>query len=79
MSTLLTHLNSLPVPEQVMFARRCKTSVGYIRKAVSKGQRFDVALCISFERESGGAVRCEEVRPDVDWSFLRGSKHKRAA
>lgn len=29
--------------------------------------------CIEIERASGGAVRCEELRPDVDWAYLRAS------
>lgn len=27
--------------------------------------------CPDIERATGGAVRCEEMRPDVDWAFLR--------
>lgn len=29
------------------------------------------ARCPSIERATGGAVRCEELRADVDWSYLR--------
>lgn len=34
-------------------------------------------LCPAIERattEAGSPVRCEELRPDVDWSVLRGTK-----
>jgi DNA-binding transcriptional regulator YdaS (Cro superfamily) len=27
--------------------------------------------CPAIERATGGAVRCEELRPDVEWSVLR--------
>ena len=27
--------------------------------------------CPDIERATGGAVRCEELRPDVDWNYLR--------
>ena len=27
--------------------------------------------CPSIERATRGAVRCEDLRPDVDWSVLR--------
>ena len=27
--------------------------------------------CPTIERVTGGAVRCEELRPDVEWSVLR--------
>lgn len=28
--------------------------------------------CPDIERMTDGAVRCEDLRPDVDWSVLRG-------
>ncbi len=29
--------------------------------------------CPDIERATNGAVRCEDLRPDVDWSVLRNS------
>ena len=29
--------------------------------------------CPDIERATGGTVRCEELRPDVDWNYLRTS------
>lgn len=29
--------------------------------------------CPSIERLTSGAVRCEQICPDVDWAFLRGT------
>lgn len=78
MDKLLTHLNSMDPVDQQAFAKRCGTSVGYIRKAVSIGQKLGESLVISIERESAGAVTCEELRPDVDWAYLRGTKRNRA-
>ena len=44
-----------------------------VRKASSQ-------VCINIERETAGAVRCEDLRPDVDWAFLRGTaKPQKAA
>lgn len=34
--------------------------------------------CPAIERATSGAVRCEELRPDVDWSVLRGTSRKLA-
>lgn len=73
MDKLLTYLNSLPKAERQGFVTRCITSEGYLRKAISKGQRLGESLCINLDRESGGAVRCEDLRPDVDWAYLRAS------
>lgn len=78
MDKLLAHLNALDPTDQQAFAKRCGTSVGYIRKAVSIGQKFGESLAIAIERETAGAVTCEELRPDVDWAFIRGTKRKRA-
>lgn len=29
--------------------------------------------CPSIERATGGLVRCEDLRPDVDWAYLRAT------
>ncbi len=69
----MEYLNGLPVVDQASFAQRCGTTVGYLRKAVSVGQRLNAELCINIERESSGKVTCEAIRPDVDWQYLRSS------
>lgn len=73
MKMLTTYLNTLPTAEQHAFAERCGTTVGYLRKQVSAGQKFSADLCIELERESQGAVRCEDLRDDVDWDYIRSS------
>lgn len=80
MKILLNYLNSLTTAEQAEYAARCNTSVGYLRKAVSVGQRISEALCVALDRESGGAVPFEILRPDVDWDYVRRrAKPKMAA
>lgn len=74
MEKLLTYLNSLSKDEQIAFAERCDTSVGYMRKAVSAKQQLGGTLCINIERESKGLVRCEDLRPDADWAFIRNTQ-----
>ena len=29
--------------------------------------------CPAIEKATGGVVRCEDLRPDVDWAYLRAS------
>lgn len=29
--------------------------------------------CLEIEKITEGAVMCEELRPDVDWAYLRGT------
>lgn len=79
MKELLAYLNSLAPDGQRDFARRCGTTIGYLRKAISVGQRLGESLCINIDRESGGAVRCEDLAPAVDWAYLRrGLSHTSA-
>lgn len=73
MNKLLRYLNALPPAQQADFAKRCGTTVGYLRKAISIGQALREALCINIERESAEAVLCDDLRTDVDWSYLRGT------
>lgn len=76
METLREFLNSIPLAEQEAFAERCGTTIGYLRKALSTKPAFDAELAIALERESYGAVTCEQLRPDVDWAYLRASRKK---
>lgn len=74
MDKLLSYVNSLTPADQALFATRCGTTIGYIRKAISKKQKFSGALCINIERESCKCVTCEDLDPDTDWAFIRSSK-----
>jgi len=72
---LKRHIKGLPDnAAREAFARNCGTSLNYLRKVLSL-QRFtpDADLCIAIERESAGKVRCEDLRPDADWAYLRAT------
>jgi DNA-binding transcriptional regulator YdaS (Cro superfamily) len=71
MEKLRTYLNSLGKVHRAQFVAACGTSEGYLRKAISTGQKLGGDLCISIDRESGGVVTCEDLRPDADWAYLR--------
>lgn len=75
MEELRAYLKSLSPTEQARFAERCGTTLGYLRKALSKKPRLGELIVIALERESGGKVTCEGLRPDVDWAYLRSSRH----
>lgn len=55
------------------FAERCGTSAGQLKQVAGGHRRAGESLAINIERESGGEVRCEDLRPDVDWSYIRGT------
>lgn len=75
MKKLREYLNSLQKEQRAIFVAACGTSEGYLRKAISMGQRLGPDLCIPIERESCGAITCEDIRPDIDWAFLRQTKN----
>lgn len=65
MDTLRTFLSTLTPDKQADYALRAGTTIGYLRKALSKGQRFDGALARRLDVESRGVVSRYELRPDV--------------
>jgi DNA-binding transcriptional regulator YdaS (Cro superfamily) len=69
---LKEYLSKLDDPAE--FAERCDTSIGQLRHVAHGRRRSGEALAINIERESGGAIRCEDLRPDVDWGYLRSTK-----
>lgn len=66
MDKLLSYLSSLSKEARLAFATACGTSEGYLRKAASCGQVLGTALCVAIERQSGGFVTRQDLRP-YDW------------
>lgn len=70
---LKKYIQSIPVSEREIFAKKCDTTFNHLRNVAYGYKPAGESLCINIERESGGIVRCEEMRQDVDWDFLRGT------
>lgn len=71
---LRDYLASLPTQQaKEDFARRCGTTLPFLRLVALGHKRGGESLAINLDRESGGAVPCELVRPDVDFGYLRGT------
>jgi DNA-binding transcriptional regulator YdaS (Cro superfamily) len=70
---LKTYINQLEAAELEEFAKATSSSVGHLRNITGGLRQAGEALAISIEKASGGAVTCEELRPDVDWAYLRGT------
>lgn len=66
---LRVFLNSMPTKEQEEYAKKCGTTIGYLRKALSVGTKLDGALARRLDVESSGKVPKESVRPDI-WPEL---------
>lgn len=70
---LKAFLETMSLVERKKFAKRCKTSAKHLTN-ISYGYRpCGESLAIELEKQSGRQVTCEELRPDVDWAYLRGS------
>lgn len=54
-------------------ARAIKVTPPTVHQWVSGHRQIPVLRCLDIERATNGAVRCEDLRPDVDWSVLRGT------
>lgn len=79
---LLEYLKSLESPESVaQLAGRCGTSPAHLMQIARGYRRAGEYLCINLDRETSGRIRCEDLRPDVDWAYLRasGTKNDQAA
>ncbi len=71
---LKTYLAELTPDARKAFADACGTSVGHLRNIGYGIKSCAEGLAIQIERNTGGKVVCETLRPDVDWAFLRGTK-----
>lgn len=51
------------------------TALGVVPQVVNNWRRRGVPAerCPSIEKATAGAVTCEELRPDVDWGYLRAT------
>jgi DNA-binding transcriptional regulator YdaS (Cro superfamily) len=52
------------------FAKSCRTSLAYLRHIAAGRKAPSVEMCVAIERASAGLMRCETLRPDVDWDYL---------
>lgn len=60
-------------------ARVCGVSKGAVWQWSLPGRRVPAEHCPTIEKATLGLVRCEELRPDVDWDYLRNRPRKRRA
>lgn len=77
--SLKDFLYSMPLGERVAFAQRCETTYPHLRNVAYGQKTCGESLAINVDRESFGAVRCEDLRPDVDWAYLRSTANPESA
>ena len=60
------------VGSQAELARRLNVVQQVVNNWMRRGN-VPAEYCPAIERATGGQVRCEELRPDVDWAYLRAT------
>lgn len=48
-------------------------TVGAVNQWASGRRPWPADRCIQVEKFTSGDIRCEDLRPDVDWAYLRGT------
>lgn len=59
--------------KQVDLARKLGVTQGAVHQWAVGLSRPSAERCIQIEKATAGAVRCEQLRPDIDWAYLRGT------
>lgn len=59
------------VGSQAALASLLGVTPGAVSQWVTSGA--PVNRCIDIEKATDGRVRCEELRPDIDWAYLRAT------
>lgn len=73
--TLSEYLKTMDKEGLDGLARRCGTSVGQLKQVAYGNRRASAGLAVNLDRETGGQILCESLRPDIDWGYLRQGKH----
>ena len=61
---------------QSALARRIGRRQSHIWTWLNRDRKVPAEYCPSIERVTRGAVRCEDLRPDVEWGVVRGDTDK---
>lgn len=61
---------------QAALSRAIGVSPPTISQWISGARPVPAERCPEIERATSGAVRCEDLRPDVDWAYLRGTDYQ---
>lgn len=62
----------------ILLSRLLGVSPVVVSQWQNKHRQVPAARCPAIEKATGGLVTCEELRPDVDWGYLRGTAKQRS-
>lgn len=58
-------------------AERIGVSRSYLSQMASGVSPISPERAVEIEKATKGCVTCEELRPDVDWAYLRGTRKRK--
>lgn len=58
----------------VGLAKKLDVPATLISQWVNGLRQIPAARCPEIEKATDGTVRCEDLRPDIDWAYLRKTK-----
>lgn len=74
---LAAYLDAHSPGAAVRLARAIGVTPVLISQWRTRKRQVPTTRCPAIERATAGAVTCEEMRQDVDWAYLRGSRKRR--
>lgn len=73
MDAFHTYLKGLTKDQRAELAAQVGTSVAYLWQIAYKQRRCKESMAIELEKATARRVRMEDLRPDVDWAYVRSS------
>lgn len=67
-------LLSMKAEEREEFAKQCGTTFAMLQQIYCGYRKCNASLAIEIDKHSKGAVTCELLNSDADFSYLRDSK-----
>ncbi len=74
--TLKSYIQNMPKNQRKEFAEKCGTSLGQLMQIYYGRRKCEINLAIQIHKNSNNAVTCDDLRPDVDFLFLRENAGK---
>lgn len=68
MSQLKVYLNTLSPDDQKLFAAKCNTTIGYLRKVIYSGKNFGPTICVAIEQATSGSISRKDL--NTNWQKI---------
>lgn len=67
---------SLDAKKREAFAGKCHTTTKYLQQIYLGNDTCGEGLAIRIDKNSNGKVKVDDLRPDVDWDYVRNNPPK---